>query len=117
MPIEMNELFGIAGKVAVITGAGGVLGGNIAKHFMRQGAKVVAVDIRQEQLDKRVSELKQYGNEVIGVVGDVLDVASLGKLAGQVLSQWGKIDILLNIAGGICREPHLNRSNTFMIWI
>lgn len=55
MPIEMNELFGIAGKVAVITGAGGVLGGNIAKHFMRQGAKVVAVDIRQEQLDKRVS--------------------------------------------------------------
>lgn len=39
MPIEMNELFGIAGKVAVITGAGGVLGGNIAKHFMRQGAK------------------------------------------------------------------------------
>ena len=100
MPIEMNELFGIAGKVAVITGAGGVLGGNIAKHFMRQGAKVVAVDIRREQLDKRVSELKQYGNEVIGVVGDVLDVASLGKLAGQVLSQWGKIDILLNIAGG-----------------
>ena len=100
MPIEMNELFGIAGKVAVITGAGGVLGGNIAKHFMRQGAIVVAVDIRQEQLDKRVSELKQYGNEVIGVVGDVLDVASLGKLAGQVLSQWGKIDILLNIAGG-----------------
>ena len=65
MPIEMNELFGIAGKVAVITGAGGVLGGNIAKHFMRQGAKVVAVDIRQEQLDKRVSELKQYGNEAL----------------------------------------------------
>ena len=100
MPIEMNELFGIAGKVAVITGAGGVLGGNIAKHFMRQGAKVVAVDIRQEQLDKRVSELKQYGNEVIGVVGDVLDVASLGKLAGQVLSQWGKIDILLIMVYG-----------------
>lgn len=97
---DMNELFGIAGKVAVITGAGGVLGGNIAKHFMQQGAKVVAVDIRQEQLDKRVSELKQYGSEIIGIVGNVLDVANLEKLAGQVLSQWGKIDILLNIAGG-----------------
>ena len=40
----MNELFSIAGKVAVITGAGGVLGGNIAQHFVQQGAKVVAID-------------------------------------------------------------------------
>ena len=39
----MNELFSIAGKVAVITGAGGVLGGNIAQHFVQQGAKVVAI--------------------------------------------------------------------------
>ena len=59
----MNELFSIAGKVAVITGAGGVLGGSIAQHFMKQGAKVVAIDIRQEQLDKRVAELKQYGDD------------------------------------------------------
>ena len=55
----MNELFSIAGKVAVITGAGGVLGGNIAQHFVQQGAKVVAIDIRQEQLDNRIAELKQ----------------------------------------------------------
>ena len=36
----MNELFSIAGKVAVITGAGGVLGGNIAQHFVQQGASL-----------------------------------------------------------------------------
>ena len=100
MAIEMNELFGIAGKVAVITGAGGVLGGNIAKHFMRQGAKVVAVDIRQEQLDNRVAELKQYGQDIIGIIGDVLDIASLEKVAEEIVAQWGQIDILLNIAGG-----------------
>ena len=64
----MNELFSIAGKVAVITGAGGVLGGNIAQHFVQQGAKVVAIDIRQEQLDNRVTELKQYGDDVIGII-------------------------------------------------
>ena len=96
----MNELFSIAGKVAIITGAGGVLGGSMVKHFVQQGAKVVAVDIRQEQLDKRVAELEQQGGEVMGVVGNVLEVASLENLAEQVVSRWGKIDILLNIAGG-----------------
>ena len=96
----MNELFSIAGKVAVITGAGGVLGGNIAQHFVQQGAKVVAIDIRQEQLDNRVAELKQYGNDVIGIIGNVLDIASLEKVAEEVVAKWGKIDILLNIAGG-----------------
>ena len=96
----MNELFSIAGKVAVITGAGGVLGGNIAQHFVQQGAKVVAIDIRQEQLDNRVTELKQYGNDVIGIIGNVLDIASLEKVAEEVVAKWGQIDILLNIAGG-----------------
>lgn len=81
----MNELFSIAGKVAVITGAGGVLGGNIAQHFVQQGAKVVAIDIRQEQLDNRVAELKQYGNDVIGIIGNVLDIASLEKVAEEAL--------------------------------
>ena len=96
----MNELFSIAGKVAVITGAGGVLGGNIAQHFVQQGAKVVAIDIRQEQLDNRVAELKQYGEDVIGIIGNVLDIASLEKVAGEIVAKWGRIDILLNIAGG-----------------
>ena len=96
----INEQFSITGKVAVITDAGGVLGGNIAKCFMQQGAKVVAVDIRQEQLDKRVEELKTYGEDVIGIVGNVLDIASLEKLADDIVAKWGRIDILLNIAGG-----------------
>ena len=96
----MNELFSIAGKVAVITGAGGVLGGNIAQHFVQQGAKVVAIDIRQEQLDNRVAELKQYGDDVIGIIGNVLDISSLEKVAEEIVAKWGRIDILLNIAGG-----------------
>ena len=62
------------------------MGGNIAKCFMQQGAKVVAVDIRQEQLDKRVEELKTYGEDVIGIVGNVLDIASLEKL--WIVPRW-----------------------------
>ena len=106
----MNEQFSIAGKVAVITGAGGVLGGSIAKCFMQQGAKVVAVDIRQKQLDKRVEELKTYGEDVIGIVGNVLDISSLERLADDIVAKWGRIDILLNIAGSrpaLLRHGHL----------
>ncbi|MDR2058364.1 MAG: SDR family oxidoreductase [Dysgonamonadaceae bacterium] len=96
----MNELFNISGKVAIITGAGGVLGGNIAKHFVTQGAKVAALDIRPEQLDLRVKELLSLGGEAVGITGNVLEIDSLEKVAADVLSRWGRIDILLNIAGG-----------------
>src|SRR6187431_3153504 len=96
----MNEAFSIKDKVAIITGAGGVLGGSIAKSFLEAGAKVVAIDIHEENLNKRVEELTAYGSEVIGVVGNVLDIESLENVATEVLAKWGKIDILLNIAGG-----------------
>ena len=96
----MNEMFSIAGKVAVITGAGGVLGGSIARSFVKAGARVVAMDIRTEQLEKRVEELRAEGGDVMGVIGNVLDIESLKKVADDIVAQWGRIDILLNIAGG-----------------
>ena len=60
----------------------------------------MAVDIRQEQLDKRVAELKTYGVDVMGIGGNVLDINSLKKLADEIVTKWEKVDILLNIAGG-----------------
>ena len=77
-----------------------MLGGNIAKHFVTQGAKVVALDIRQEPLDARVEELLSLGGEAIGITGNVLDMESLEKVSADVIARWGRVDILLNIAGG-----------------
>ena len=102
----MKDMFNITGKVAVITGAGGVLGGSLAKSFVEAGAKVVAVDIRQEQLDARVAELKALGSEVIGVLGNVLDMDNLKQVANTIVDQWGRIDILLNVQVVICRALH-----------
>lgn len=96
----MNEMFGIAGKVAVITGAGGVLGGSIARSFITQGAKVAALDIRREKLDLLVEEMTAVKGEIMGIVGNVLSRESLENVAQQILDRWGHIDILLNIAGG-----------------
>ncbi len=75
----LKTSFSIKDKVAVITGAGGVLGGSLAKHFISQGAKVAALDIRKEQLDVVVEMLRSSGGEAMGFVSDVLDHEKLKK--------------------------------------
>jgi NAD(P)-dependent dehydrogenase (short-subunit alcohol dehydrogenase family) len=111
--INMDNMFSIVGKVAIITGAGGVLGGSIARSFIKAGAKVVALDIRQDQLDKTVEELRAMGGEAMGVVGNVLDIASLENVAQEVVASWGRIDILLNIAGGNIPGATLREDQSF----
>ena len=93
-------MFEIKGKVAVITGAGGVLGGSIAKSFVSAGAIVIAMDIRQENLDRCVSELTKDGGIAYGKIGNVLDIKSLQKASSEIIDELGSIDILINVAGG-----------------
>ncbi|MFA6826804.1 MAG: SDR family NAD(P)-dependent oxidoreductase, partial [Bacteroidales bacterium] len=96
----MRTNFSVKNKVAVITGAGGVLGGSLAKHFISQGAKVAALDIRREQLDVTVDRLRSAGGDAMGFVSDVLDYKKLKTTTRQIVDQWGTIDILINVAGG-----------------
>lgn len=86
-------------KVAVVTGGGGVLGGSISRSLVENGVKVAILDIRQEQLDKRVEELSALG-DIIGIQCNVLDIQSLEAARAKLLSVWGRIDILVNAAGG-----------------
>jgi NAD(P)-dependent dehydrogenase (short-subunit alcohol dehydrogenase family) len=96
----MNEIFSIQGKVAVISGVCGVLGGSIARSFIQAGAKIVAIGTNQQKLDKTLAEFFELGGDVKGYVGNVLDIQSLEAIAKDVVEKWGRIDILLNIAGG-----------------
>ncbi len=96
----MEHLFDIKGRVAVVTGAGGVLGGSISRSLIKAGARVAALDIRQENLDNRVKELTDLGGEALGLIGNVLDMDSLKLTAKLIVEKWGKIDILVNCAGG-----------------
>ncbi|MDR0538631.1 MAG: SDR family oxidoreductase [Tannerellaceae bacterium] len=109
----MDNLFCIEGKVAIVTGAGGVLGGSIALSLAKAGVKIVATDIRPEQLETRVEELRAAGGEAIGITGNVLDPESLEKLAEQVIDKWGRVDILLNIAGGNMPGATINPDRHF----
>ncbi len=93
--MELN----LKGKVAVLTGGGGVLGGSISRSLVESGVRVAILDIRKEQLDRRTSELSPLG-EVIGIECNVLDKESLEAARDKVISTWGTVDILINTAGG-----------------
>lgn len=83
----------LRGKVAIVTGGGGVLGGNISDSLVKAGVKVVILDIRQENIDKRVAALSPYG-EIAGFTCNVLDTESLEEVKKQILERWDHIDIL-----------------------
>ena len=89
----------LEGKVAIVTGGGGVLGGNISESLVKAGVKVVILDIRQENIDKRVAQLSPFG-EIEGLVCHVLDPESLNAVKETLLERWKTIDILVNAAGG-----------------
>jgi NAD(P)-dependent dehydrogenase (short-subunit alcohol dehydrogenase family) len=91
----MNEIFSIKDKVAVITGASGVLGGSLAKSFIEAGAKVVALGRNQQTLDARVKELTDLGGDAFAVEANVMNIESLESASKKILEKYGKIDILL----------------------
>lgn len=96
------NLFDIKGKVAVMTGACGVLGSTIVKYFAAQGCKVVILDLeRSSQIGEAlVKDITDEGGEAIFLPTNVLDKATLEENYAQIMSAYGRIDILLNAAGG-----------------
>ena len=95
----MNEMFSVAGKVAVVTGGSGVLGSNIARGFLQAGAKVFIIGGHQDKVDNILRELQPQG-EVAGTACNVLSMDALRRVKDEVLARWGRIDLLVNAAGG-----------------
>lgn len=96
----MNEIFSVKDKVVVITGGTGVLGSCIAEYLATEGAKVVILGRRQEEGDKIVAAIREKGGEATFFTTNVLDAAVLEKNCEDVLAKYGRIDALLNAAGG-----------------
>lgn len=97
-----TNLFDINGRVAVMTGACGVLGATIVKHFAAQGCKVVLLDLERarEIGEKLVAEIKADGGEAMFLPTNVLDEEILEQNLKDIVAAYGTIDILLNGAGG-----------------
>jgi NAD(P)-dependent dehydrogenase (short-subunit alcohol dehydrogenase family) len=98
----MKNLFSVEGKVVVMTGACGILGSTIVKHFAEQGAKVVMLDLERtrEIAEGLIAEIKAEGGEACFFPTNVLDKAILEENYTQIMEKYGTIDVLLNAAGG-----------------
>lgn len=97
-----NPLFDLTGRVIVITGATGTLTGSAADYLAAQGAKVVYLGRSREKLDASLAQCRALTPDAdcLGIVADVLDREALEKARDEVLAKWGRIDALLNGAGG-----------------
>jgi len=90
----------LKGRVAVITGAGGVLCSGFAKDLAAQGARVAVLDIRLEAAQTVENEIKAAGGEALAVTCNVLEMASLEAAKAEINAAFGACDILINGAGG-----------------
>lgn len=90
----------LKGKVAVVTGGGGVLCSAFAKALAQNGAKVAVLDLKEEMADKTAEEIKNAGGVAISVGCNVLELESMQKARETVLKELGSCDILINGAGG-----------------
>ncbi len=94
----------IENKIAIVTGGGGGIGGAIVRRFAREGAKLVLADIDPGTAKATASELSAQGTDAIPFVADVTNKKSVGEMMQAALDRWGRIDILVNVAGGAERK-------------
>ena len=121
-------MFDLRGRVALVTGGSRGLGLQIAEAYAEQGARLVIVARKREQLEEAKTRLERYGTEVLSVAADLSKAENISAFVDEVMATWGRIDILVNNAGatwGAPAEEHpleawqkvidLNLTGTFLL--
>jgi NAD(P)-dependent dehydrogenase (short-subunit alcohol dehydrogenase family) len=97
--VTIASMKDLRGKVAVVTGGAGGIGQAMGRRFGQEGMKVVLADVLAEPLDEATRALAGEGIEVVGVVTDVTDYASVESLAKEAVHRFGAVDLVCNNAG------------------
>ena len=97
---QIGGLFNLSGRVAIVTGATGVLGGAMARGLAAAGARVGVLGRREERAKNVAEEIVDSGAEALALPADVLEREQLEGVREATLERWGRVDILVNAAGG-----------------
>jgi NAD(P)-dependent dehydrogenase (short-subunit alcohol dehydrogenase family) len=108
-----QDLFDLSGQVAVVTGGGGVLCSALSRALGKVGVQVAVLDIMVEAAAKVADDIKAAGGEAIAVKCNVLDKASIQAARDVVLEAFGRVDILINGAGGNKKEATTSPEMSF----
>lgn len=101
----LTNLFGLSGKVAIVTGASRGLGQAMALGLAQAGASVVAVGSKMENLRETMSKLEAYKTPCLALACDQREPAQIVQVIESTMQQFGRLDILINNAGTIRRSP------------
>ncbi len=100
MSEKPDALFGVVGKIVAITGAAGVIYSTIAKGLAARGARVALLDLLGDKARELADGVNADGGEAIGLCCDVLDSSSIAAARDEILKVFGRVDVLINGAGG-----------------
>jgi NAD(P)-dependent dehydrogenase (short-subunit alcohol dehydrogenase family) len=105
--------FNLTGKVAMVTGGTGVLGGAIAVGLARAGAKVAILGRRTHAAEATAAIIREFDADSLPLIADVLDVSSLEAAKLRLLKHWDHLDVLVNCAGGNVSDAIVVNERTF----
>ena len=108
----MYNLFNIQHKVIVLTGGTGVLGASMAMHLAEHGAKVAVLARNKEKGDALIESVRSKGGDALFLQTDVTNEAVLKQNAEDIIAKYGKIDVLINGAGGNMPGATIGPKNT-----
>ncbi|MEM8527697.1 MAG: SDR family oxidoreductase [Bacteroidota bacterium] len=106
-------MFDLTDKVAIVTGGAGALGGAMSMGLAKAGAKVAILSRTAAKVEAQVQKIEDAGYQSLALVSDVLDEAQLEAAKNKILAHWGKIDLLINCAGGNRRGATIMPEQTF----
>jgi NAD(P)-dependent dehydrogenase (short-subunit alcohol dehydrogenase family) len=111
--MAQDKLFNVSGKCIAITGGAGVLCGTMARALAARGAKVAVLDIMDDAAAALCGEIASAGGDAVAVHCDVLEAESVQKAFTEVVERLGRVDVLINGAGGNRKEATAAPPTTF----